>query len=76
MNKIIIKEIIFFVVLIVVLALLQHGDLLTNPSDRIELMSQKENYLHPFLWASAVYFVILLFRLILVFVLKFFRKNK
>jgi len=74
MNKIIIKEIIFFVILISMLALLQHGDLLTNPSDRFNLMSEKENYLHPFLWAGIVYFVLLVLRVILKFVLKLFKK--
>jgi len=75
MKKIIVKEIIFFAVLIIVLALMQHGDLLTNPSERLELMSEKENYLHPFLWAGVVYFVLLVLRLILKFVLKLFKKK-
>lgn len=75
MSSIIKKELIFFTILLIILAFIQHSDLLTNPSERIELMSQIENYLHPFLWVALLYSVLLVFRLILKFILKLFTKK-
>ena len=73
MIKMITKELVFFAILIIALALVQHQDLLTQPAERFTLMSEKENYLHPLLWAGVIYFVLLVIRLILKFVLKLFR---
>lgn len=68
-NKIKI-ELIYFCVILVVLALLQHSDLLHSPIQRASLMAEKENYLHPLLWTFVVYVVVGIFRLIV----KFFAK--
>ena len=75
MIKMIIKELIFFAILIAILALVQHGDLLTEPLERFSLMQEKENYLHPFLWVGIVYSVLLVLRLVLKFILRFTRKR-
>jgi len=68
------KEIIVFLVLFTVLALFMHSDLLTEPTNRLELMGEKGNYLHPLLWTGIIYSVILVVRLIIKFILKIFKK--
>lgn len=63
-------ELIYFCAILLILALLQHSDLLHSPLQRANLMMEKENYFHPLLWAFVVYVVIGFFRL----VVKLFRK--
>lgn len=67
-------ELIYFFVILLILALLQHSDLLYSPIARVILMAEKENYLHPLLWASVVYIIVGLFRLIVKYIL--FIKNR
>lgn len=67
-------ELIYFFVILLILAVLQHSDLLHSPLQRANLMMEKENYLHPLLWASVVYIVVGLFRLIVKYIL--FIKNR
>ena len=67
-------ELIYFIVILVILALLQHSDLLTSPLDRLETMTQKQNYFHPLLWTSIVYAVVGAMRLIVKYIL--YLKNK
>ena len=69
-------ELIIFIAILIILAILQHSDLLTSPIDRIELMVQKENYFHPLLWTSVVYLVIALLRLVIKYVIYLKRKIK
>jgi hypothetical protein len=63
-------ELIYFCVILLILAVLQHSDLLHSPMQRANLMAEKENYLHPLLWTSVVYVVVGFFRLIV----KLFKK--
>ena len=71
------KELLYYLITFVVLALIMHFDLLSNPSARVELMKEKENYLHPFLYSFIVYSVILVLRIIINFISKIFeKKNK
>ncbi len=74
MIKKIKKELIYFVSVLVVLALVQHSDLLTHPLSRFGFMLEKGNYFHPLVWASGVYLIVVAIRLIVKFVL--FLKNK
>lgn len=67
-------ELIYFILLLIILAILQHSDLLTSPSTRIDLMAEKENYLHPLLWTSIVYIVVGLIRLVVKYL--FYLKNR
>lgn len=68
MIKILKTELIYFVSILIVLALLLHSDLLTSPLDRFQEMQQHSNYLHPFIWSAIVYFPILIIRVIVRFV--------
>ena len=74
MLKIIKYELIYFLIIVLVLALFQHSDLLHSPLIRVNSMIEKGNYLHPLLWASVVYIVVGLIRLIAKYVL--FIKNR
>ena len=68
------KEIIFYLGIFFILALVAHSDLLSNPSDRFQMMFEKGNYLHPFFYTFVVYSVLLLIRKMLDFILGFFEK--
>ncbi|DAB27388.1 MAG: hypothetical protein A2513_06090 [Sulfurimonas sp. RIFOXYD12_FULL_33_39] len=74
MIKIIKNELIYFLLILLLLALLQHSDLLHSPIARINLMSEKGNYLHPLIWASGLYIIVILVRLIIKYIL--YLKNK
>jgi len=67
-------ELLYFSLLLIVLALSMHPDLITTPLDRLDLMNQKENYLHPIFWTSIIYTMIGVLRLILKYV--FYLKNR
>ncbi|CAA6808097.1 MAG: Unknown protein [uncultured Sulfurovum sp.] len=68
------KELFFYFVIFIVLALISHSDLLSEPLVRLELLIDQENYLHPFLYTFVVYSFILLVRKILDFILGIFEK--
>lgn len=70
------KELIIYLLVVLVLTLIMHSDLLTNPSMRINLMYEKENYSHPFLYSFFVYSAILILRKIIDFLSAIFTKNK
>ena len=67
-------ELLYFSLLLIVLALSMHPDLITTPLDRLDLMNQKENYLYPIFWTSIIYTIIGVLRLILKYV--FYLKNR
>lgn len=75
MIKRIISELAYFFGIVVVLAFLQHPDLLLSPLTRFNLMLDKENFFHPLLWSSAVYIFIGLFRLIIA-AIKYLKKKR
>lgn len=67
-------EIIYYMSILVLLALVQHSDLMFAPLERFEQMQKNSNYFHPFLYAFIVYSIIGLLRVIVKFSL--FVKNK
>jgi len=67
-------ELLYFISILIILALFMHQDLLTSPLDRISLMNEKENYLHPILWTSIIYSIIGILRLVLKYA--FYLKNR
>ena len=70
-----IKEILYYLIIFLILALLMHSDLLSDPFARLEIMQEKENYSHPFFYSFIVYSVILILRIIINFVSKIFEKK-
>ncbi len=69
------KEILFYFLTLLVLALIMHIDLLTDPLSRLQTMQEKGNYTHPFLYSFVIYFVILVLRKIIDFVMGIFEKK-
>ena len=69
------KEIFIYLVIFLVLALISHSDLLSNPSERFQMMLEKGNYLHPFLYTFILYSILFIIRKILDFILELFEKK-
>ncbi|MDD2906461.1 MAG: hypothetical protein WBK95_09205 [Sulfurimonas sp.] len=67
-------ELLYYVAILLVLAIVQHSDLLTAPLERFEQMQHNANYFHPFLYALLIYILIACMRVIVKFIL--FLKNK
>ena len=76
MIKTIIRELIYFSLILLILAFIQHADLLHSPMKRVDLMAEKGNYLHPLLWTSIVYIATGLIRLIFKYMLYLKNRNK
>jgi len=70
MIKKIKKELLYYTIIFVVLALAQHQDLLSTPLLRLEDMQTQGNYLHPFIWAFVVYILIGSFRWLLGIIMR------
>ena len=69
------REIFIYLLMVFVLALVMHGDLLSDPSSRFQLMHEKENYSHPFLYTFFVYSILFLIRKTLDFIMGLFKKK-
>jgi hypothetical protein len=75
--KVILKEIIVYILILVALALFWHPDLLENPSERINNLLAGANRLsHPLEWAMAVYLLFGIVRLVFFYIRKLFCKKK
>jgi len=74
--KRILREVLIFGVVLLLLALMQHGDLLSAPGARMALMQEKGNYLHPIYWSAAVYLIIGIVRLVIAGMAKLFKRGK
>lgn len=75
LKLLVIKEILYYLIIFLILALIMHSDLLSNPLSRLEIMQEKENYSHPFFYSFIVYSVVLILRTIINFVSKIFEKK-
>ncbi len=69
------KEILYYLLTLLALALLMHIDLLSDPSSRLELMQEKGNYTHPFLYSFVIYFVIFVLRKAIDLIMGIFKKK-
>ncbi len=74
-KKFLKREVLYYLITLVILAFIMHFDLLTDPLPRLELMQDKENYSHPFVYAFVVYVVILVIRKIIDFFSGLFKKK-
>jgi hypothetical protein len=75
LKFVVIKEFLYYLITFVVLTLIMHFDILSDPSSRLELMKEKENYFHPFFYSFIVYSVMLVLRVIINFISKIFEKK-
>ncbi len=69
------KEALIYLITLVILALIMHIDLLSDPMSRLNIMQEKENYSHPFLYSFVIYAVILILRKIIDFIMGLFEKK-
>ncbi len=74
--KILKTELLYYFSIFIILAVLQHSDLLVSPLTRFEQMQNSQNYLHPFLWSALLYIVIGMFRLTFKIIVYMKNKNK
>jgi hypothetical protein len=70
------KELTIYTALLTVLIFLMHPDMLSDPTVRLGLMQEHENYIHPLLYTFFVYLILFFLRAIIDFVAKFFDKDK
>ncbi len=70
------KEILYYLLTLLVLTLIMHVDLLSDPFSRLQTMGEKGNYSHPFLYSFIVYSVVFILRKIIDFVVGIFEKKK
>jgi len=69
------REFFVYIAMLFVLGLVMHADLLSDPSSRFQLMHEKGNYSHPFLYTFFVYIILLLIRKTLDFIMGLFKKK-
>ena len=75
LKSVIKKELLIYLATLLILALIMHSDLLSDPLSRLGLMQDKGNYFHPFLYSFIVYAVILILRKTIDFVMGLFEKK-
>ena len=69
------REILYYLLTLLALALIMHIDLLSDPFARLHTMSEKGNYFHPFLYSFFIYILILILRKIIDFISSIFEKK-
>jgi len=69
------KELLFYFLTLITLALIMHMDLLSDPFSRLQMMQEKENYSHPFLYSFIIYGIILILRKLIDFIVGLFEKK-
>ena len=60
------KELLIYLFIVLMAALLFHPDLLSEPEKRLEMMSDRGSYYHPFLFGFGIYLGIGILRLFAV----------
>jgi hypothetical protein len=75
MIKIIIRELAIYAGMLLALALLMHPDLLSDPSSRIGLLSERGSYLHPLVYAGVFYLLSGMIRLAIRFIRRIVKKT-
>jgi len=75
MQRIMIREVAIYAILLVTLALLMHPDLLSNPIERLSVMQERANYIHPLVYAFVIYFFLLIVRFVVKKIARLFKKS-
>lgn len=60
------KELLIYLFIVILSALIFHPDLLSEPGSRLAMMSDRANYYHPLLFGLVIYLGIAVLRLILL----------
>jgi hypothetical protein len=71
------RELIIYIGLLVILAAIQHNDLLIEPAARLDRLFNggQQSIFHPLVWVTPVYLITLMFRLMFRWVKKFLTKK-
>ncbi len=69
------REMLVYLLILFILTFVMHADLLSSPSARFELMYEKGNYSHPFLYTFFVYTILFIIRKFLDFTIGLFEKK-
>jgi hypothetical protein len=76
MEKILKRELLIYSAILLVLIVLMHPDMLTDPAARLGLMQQHENYVHPLLYTLFFYLILLIVRAAFGWILKLLKRNR
>ena len=69
------REVLIYIAMLLLLAIVMHMDLLSDPASRFEIMVEKGNYSHPFLYTFFVYSILYIIRKVLDFIIGLFEKK-
>jgi len=69
------KSLFIYMAMLVIFTVLMHSDILSNPSSRFQLMIEKENYTHPFLYTAIIYSIFFSIKKVLDFIVGLFEKK-
>lgn len=69
------KEFLYFLLTLIILTLILHIDILSDPAARFSLMLEKENYFHPIFYSSIVYGALFILRKAIDFIVGLFEKK-
>ena len=69
------REALIYIVMLLVLTLVMHNDILSDPASRFGIMFEKGNYSHPLLYTFVIYSIIFIIRKILDFIIGLFEKK-
>lgn len=76
MEKILKRELIIYSVILVVLIILMHPDMLSDPEARLKLMQEHKNYIHPLLYTLFFYLIFLVVRAAFNGILKLIKRDR
>jgi len=69
------KEVIYYLLTLIVLALIMHIDLISDPFSRFQIMQEQGNYSHPFIYSFVIYSIVFILRKIIDLIMKIFEKK-
>ena len=76
MINILKKEFTIYTALLTVLIFSMHPDMISEPTIRLGLMQEHENYIHPLLYTFFVYLILYFLRAIIGFIMKFVKRSE
>jgi ABC-type multidrug transport system fused ATPase/permease subunit len=76
MQRVLIREVVVFTLLLISLAPLVHSDFFSHPLERFSLMQERGNFLHPLIYTFVVYTFLGIIRFIVKKVVNIFTKRK
>jgi hypothetical protein len=76
MKKVLLREMAIYAIILLTMAFLIHPDLLTDPAQRVEILKDRGNYLHPLVYAGVLYLFTALVRIAVRFIRRIGSKQK